>query len=143
MSVRKLLLVDDDPDEKTLLEWVLKRIRQRTELLAVQSGEEALLLVKSKLNVPPDIIFLDVNMPKMSGRECLMEFKKLESLKGTPIIIFTTSSNPKEAAEMINLGADLYQTKPSSMEDLKRIVESIFDMFVVKRDVEPDGGSSI
>lgn len=112
----KILLIDDDEDDRDFFQFALEDIDKDIEYASAESGYEALeMLPQSAL---PDYIFLDLNMPAMSGRECLIELKKNPSFSHIPVIIFSTSSDPHDKEETKQLGAIDFITKPSKTSDL-------------------------
>lgn len=112
----KILLIDDDEDDRDFFQFALEDIDKDIQYHGIESGYEALDFLKQ--NLLPDYIFLDLNMPGMSGRECLMELKKNAALIHIPVIIFSTSSDPNDRAETKQLGAIDFITKPSKTSDL-------------------------
>jgi CheY-like chemotaxis protein len=81
------------------------------------NGLEAMIRLNNDLR--PGVIFLDLNMPKMNGYECLQQIKKSDALKQIPVIIFTTTNNPKEAERTRQMGAYRFLTKTSDFKKLK------------------------
>ena len=127
-----ILLIDDDMDDTLLFRKVVSDIDDAIYFLSAQDGKEALDFLHSAPTNLPDIIFLDLNMPKMNGKECLMLLKKDPLLKEIPVIIYTTSSLPKDKQETIAEGALCFITKPSSIADLKKILQVITGSFPEK-----------
>lgn len=123
-----ILLIDDDMDDTLLFRKVVSDINDSIFFLSAQDGKEALDFLQSAKNLP-DIIFLDLNMPKMNGKECLALLKKDPVLREIPVIIYTTSSLPKDKLETIAEGALCFITKPSSIADLKKILQVITGSF--------------
>ena len=121
---RSFLLVDDDPDDTFLFGEVLHDVDPSIEFRTAANGQEALDLLKSMHSLP-DVIFLDLNMPRMGGVECLSEIKADEALKAIPVIIYTTSSQSKDIEETIQKGAVCFITKPSNMKELTEILSAI------------------
>lgn len=121
---RSFLLVDDDPDDTFLFGEVLHDVDPSIEFRTAANGQEALDLLKSMPSLP-DVIFLDLNMPRMGGVECLTELKADEALKDVPVIIYTTSSQSKDIEETIQKGAVCFITKPSNMKGLREILTVI------------------
>jgi CheY-like chemotaxis protein len=113
-----LLLVDDDQDDQQIFLEALKHVAPSVKVATASNGLEAL----HKLNTPgaihPDLIFLDLNMPMMNGKELLEELKKTESFSNIPVIIYTTSSRVEDREESIELGASSYLVKPHNFNDL-------------------------
>lgn len=124
VTKRTFLLVDDDPDDTFLFGEVLHNVDSSIEFRTVSNGQEALDLLKSSTTIP-DLIFLDLNMPRMGGVECLSMLKADAALKDIPVIIYTTSSQSKDIEETIQKGAVCFITKPSNMKELTEILSTI------------------
>ena len=124
-----ILLIDDDLDDTLLFRKVVSDINDSILFLSAQDGKDALDFLQSAPTNLPDIIFLDLNMPKMNGKECLTLLKKDPVLREIPVIIYTTSSLPKDKQETIAEGALCFITKPSSIADLKKILQVITGSF--------------
>ncbi len=121
------LLVDDDPEDTVLFEEVLQEVDHRIRFTAAANGKKALDQLRSNGQPLPDLIFLDLNMPIMNGKECLAEIKQDTELKKIPVIIYTTSSHSKDIEETMIGGALCFITKPLNMKDMKNILSSIVD----------------
>lgn len=120
----RILLADDDADDRELFEEALSDIHPNAVLTTAQDGEELMFILKNYHK--PDLLFLDLNMPRKNGKECLHEIAKHPELKKIPIVIFSTSVNPTDIEETFSLGAMLFFRKPNSYEELKRNVNEIF-----------------
>ena len=120
----RILLADDDADDRELFEEALSDIHPNAVLTTAQDGEELMFILKNYHR--PDLLFLDLNMPRKNGKECLYEIVKHPELKKIPIIIYSTSVNPTDIEETFALGAILFFRKPNSYEELKRNVSDIF-----------------
>ena len=120
-----LLLVDDDDDDSFLFREVLNEVDSSVKLLNAQNGKEALELLWQQHSVMPDLILLDLNMPKMDGKECLAELKKDDFLSQIPVFIYTTSSSSTDIEYTLQLGAQCFITKPASFRDLQTLLEVI------------------
>ena len=112
----KILLIEDDTIELMKLNRAMLSLNMNHKVTEANNGEDALeLLLKEKYY--PDIILLDLNMPKINGIEFLSILKTNESLKFIPIIILTTSSNKKDLLECYNIGIAGYIQKPLKYQD--------------------------
>src|SRR4051812_18114104 len=89
----RVLLADDDEDDRTFFQDALKEINLDALLFAVEDGEELLKVLGSGPVQLPHLVFLDLNMPGKGGKECLKEIRSLSHLDQTPVIIFSTSVN--------------------------------------------------
>jgi len=119
------LLVDDDADDIIVFKEVLQDVNPSIQLIEAGDGLEALEVLRSRGDSLPDIIFLDLNMPRMQGKECLVEIKKDPQLKHIPVIIYTTSSLSRDIEDSMLKGAVCFITKPSSLKELRHIISSI------------------
>ncbi|WP_428657322.1 response regulator [Runella sp.] len=118
-------LIDDDTDDQEIFLIALEGISETIECKYANDGIRAL----EKLNVDesfvPDYIFLDMNMPRMNGKECLVEIRKIERLKHVPTYIYSTSVDPRMVAEVKQLGATDVIIKPTSIKALSDILENL------------------
>lgn len=113
----KILYADDDIDDCELVVEALEHIDPCIECTMVSDGKQALNVLHEEAALP-DYIFLDVNMPVMDGKNCLMEIKKDHRLKNIPVVIYSTSQNENEISELYAMGAQEYLKKPNSFSDL-------------------------
>ncbi len=125
MQNQKYFLIDDDSDDRDILSFALKKIDSAAECISATDGENALEILGSQPSFVPNYIFLDLNMPLMDGRMCLAELKTLPSIKEVPIIIYTTSSYPKDIDATKDLGAAHFLVKPSSLKGLVEILATV------------------
>jgi CheY-like chemotaxis protein len=123
-SLSRIVLADDDADDRELFEEALSDIHPNAVLTTAQDGEELMFILRNYHK--PDLLFLDLNMPRKNGKECLREIHRNPLLNGIPIVIFSTSINPLDIEETFSLGAVLFLRKPNSYEELKRNVSTIF-----------------
>jgi CheY-like chemotaxis protein len=120
-----ILLIDDDRDDAELFEEVLKEIDSSIGFDHIEDSKKGLEKLAAETSNLPDIIFLDINMPIVSGWQCLDEFKKTEHLKNIPVILFTTSSQPKEKENALLRGASGFITKPNEYQVLKNSLSEV------------------
>lgn len=121
---RKVFLVDDDEDDQLFFMDALKEIDPSIQCSVAKNGKEALNLLK-ELTILPDVIFLDLNMPFMNGFECLKVLKTEIKLSIIPIVIFTTSNDPRDVQLTHRLGAEVFLSKPNDFNQLKQKLEHI------------------
>ena len=119
------ILIDDDPDDQEIFLLALQKLQTDIKCITADSGIEALQILKQE-NFSPDYIFLDLNMPRMNGKQCLAEIKKIEKLALTPVIIYSTSTVQSDIMETKELGAADYIIKQSSIKELTRILSAFF-----------------
>jgi CheY-like chemotaxis protein len=124
-----ILMADDDPDDRMLTQDALKEARLANTLHFVENGEELLQYLRHEgrfadvaLSPRPGIILLDLNMPKMDGREALQIIKNDPQLRRIPVIIMTTSKADQDVLKSYDLGANSYVTKPVSFDELVEVV---------------------
>lgn len=133
-----ILLVEDNPGDIRLTEEVLKEGEIRNNLNVVMDGEDALVFLrkegKYKNMITPDIILLDLNLPKKDGREVLEEIKTDPALLSIPVIVLTTSSAEQDILNMYNHHANCYITKPVDFDQFINVIRSIenFWLSIVK-----------
>lgn len=121
-----VLIVDDDEDDRNLFCEALNYINPFMTCINARNGEEALRGLKLEHFPKPDLIFLDLNMPRLNGIECLKELKNDIALRSIPVIIFTTSKAYLDKELALNFGAADFITKPSSFKTLCSELKSIF-----------------
>ena len=124
---KKILLVDDDVDDQLFFVDAIKELEPAIDCDVANNGLEALDHLE-KIPPPPNLIFLDLNMPLMNGFECLAELKKTKAYQEIPVIIFTTSNQPKDVERTIAMGAKMYLTKPPDFNALKDKLQDILKM---------------
>jgi len=117
MVQKVFMIIDDDKDDRFFFKEALKKMLHSPICLEADGGVEALQLLR-KVEQLPDFIFLDINMVRMDGRECLTELKKDAKLKNVPVIMYSTSSTEESIAEFLKLGAAGYLNKPMDMKML-------------------------
>ena len=120
-------LADDDADDQMLFKEALSEINTSIECVIAENGEEALKVLGTQPQLMPDFIFLDLNMPRMSGLKCLAELKKIDTLKHVPVIIYSTSSQQEHIDESRQLGARNYFVKPSNFSGLITYLQTLVD----------------
>ncbi|MDD7913955.1 response regulator [Polaribacter ponticola] len=120
----KIILVEDNLIEIMKMKRTISLLKLNHTLQEAKNGEEALQILEDKANMP-DIILLDLNMPKISGIEFLKIIKANEDLKHIPTIILTTSSNQKDLLECYRTGMSGYVLKPLKYEDYVKKIESV------------------
>ena len=125
-QVFKILLVDDDDDDRMIFKSVVNEVSPAIEITEALNGCEAMAVLDNWHPQVPDIIFLDLNMPKMDGYSFLKEIKNKEAFKTIPIAIYTTSMQENDIELTYNGGANIFITKPSDMQELFIILEHIF-----------------
>jgi CheY-like chemotaxis protein len=121
---KTLLIVDDDPDDIQLFCEAVTEINKTFHCYSAANGEAALQLLKVAI-VKPDFIFLDLNMPRMSGKQCLVQLKKNSQFAKIPVVIYSTSKIKNDVEDSLYLGAIYFITKPNKFEDLVKAISHI------------------
>ena len=129
MKKSLILVADDDSDDRFLLQAAFQEHGEQETLEFVENGVEVMEFLEaasagSSHNFP-ELIMLDLNMPKMNGKEVLSEIKNHPFLKRIPVIIYTTTRNEIEIRKCYELGANTYIVKPISFEGLRDVVSNI------------------
>jgi two-component system, chemotaxis family, response regulator Rcp1 len=138
MNPVNLLLIEDNPGDIKLIQETLKENRFLAELTVITDGEEALNFLKRRgeyeFEQHPDLILLDLNLPKLNGQEILSEIKKDEELKRIPVIVLTSSTEEKDIYRSYNLNANCYITKRVDLDNFIKVIRSIenFWLTIVK-----------
>src|SRR5918993_1767230 len=125
MTVRTILLADDDAEDRAILKEAIEDISKETTLRVAENGEELLDLLDHEYhsgNVAV-LIILDLNMPRLNGTETLSRLKSNHLYKDIPVVIYSTSINPLEKEKCMLLGAHSYITKPISYKESMETAE--------------------
>lgn len=129
-----ILLIEDNPGDVRLTQEALKDARVNNTLTVIGDGIEALAFLKSngkdKGHSRPDLILLDLNLPKKTGLELLEEIKSDDELKTIPVIVLTTSTSEEDIIKSYGLHANCYITKPVDLEMFINVVKSINDFWL-------------
>ena len=130
----EILLVEDSKGDIGLIEEVFEEAKIRNNLHIAEDGEEAILFLNKQgpfSDAPrPDIILLDLNLPKKDGREVLQEVKGDDNLKNIPIVVLTTSKAEEDILRSYNLHANAYVTKPVDFNQFIKVIKSIEDFWL-------------
>lgn len=121
-----ILIVDDDPDDVQFFCNALYESNKPYYCISVTNAEEALLFIENTL-INPEFIFLDLNMPRVDGKECLIKLKSNPQSKNIPVIVYSTTSHKKEIEELYKLGAAKFITKPDNMKVLINAISDILN----------------
>lgn len=126
---KRFVIVDDDIDDQELFMEAVGEIDSSIECSSFSDCEHALHQMKNGLTDLPDVIFLDLNMPRLNGKQCLAELKKHEKLKNIPVVIYSTSSEKRDIDETTRLGAAHFVTKPNRFEELCKVLSQVISMY--------------
>jgi CheY-like chemotaxis protein len=117
-----ILLAEDDQDDCIFFEKALKELSILNTLKIVGDGEQLMQLLKDESVKIPDVLFLDINMPRKSGTECLEEIKKIDRLKNLPVVMLSTSKDPQKITYHFKIGANVYINKPNDFSQLIQVI---------------------
>jgi CheY-like chemotaxis protein len=128
------LLVEDNPGDVRLTQEALKSHKVQNNLHVVTDGEEAMLFLrrqgKYKDAPRPDVILLDLNLPKKDGREVLAEIKSDPLLKTIPVVVITSSEAEQDVVRSYDLNANCYVTKPVNFDQFVKVVQSVSEFWL-------------
>ena len=130
----EVLLVEDDPGDVLMTKEAFEDHKLRNSLHVVNNGVDALLFLRKEGpygGVPtPDLVLLDLNLPRMDGREVLAEIKADEELRRIPVVVLTTSEAEEDVLRSYNLHANAYVTKPVDFEQFVNVVRQVDEFFL-------------
>ncbi len=124
-EIIQVLLADDDKDDCADFIEAFESLKIKTTVNTVKDGIELMKYLNNPTAVIPHLLFLDLNMPKKSGMECLIEIRKNEKLKDLTVVIYSTSSSEKDIEDTFLHGANIYLKKPAHLTVLKKNLSHI------------------
>ncbi|RPE08534.1 response regulator [Chitinophaga lutea] len=127
MKPRVILIIDDDNDDREFLKEAISEYDRHIIFQEFKNGAEAVAALENQATAIPDVIFLDLNMPLMNGRQCLQCLRDMQHLSGTPVVIYTTSLHPGPSGELAGPGNVHFLSKPSRMAELRNSVRNILN----------------
>ncbi len=119
----KIVLVDDDEDDRFLFSEAFKNLKIKSDLTLFKDGQEFVDYLENDLGKLPEIVFLDLNMPKKNGLECLQYLRKNDKFKDVFVAIYSTSSSDKDMEATLLHGANIYIQKPTSFATLTKVID--------------------
>jgi CheY-like chemotaxis protein len=131
-----VLMVDDDLDDREVFQEAIHKVYPSVEVIFANNGEEALTLLSANKS-HPDVIFLDYNMPRITGIQCLRALKANKKTRAIPVIMYTTSGDREQEKVALLLGADHYMKKTISFDDLCIEIQRL--LAIVDRQTEQPG----
>jgi len=139
MTLRPIILVEDNPDDEKLTIRALGRGNIANEIQVARNGEEALIMV---LNADPlpSVVLLDLKLPKVDGLEVLRQIRANERTHLLPVVVLTSSSEERDIIDSYNLGANGYVRKPVEIEKFTEAVRQLGLYWAVINEVLPKGG---
>lgn len=144
-----ILLAEDDPDDRMLTRRALKESRMATTCATVKNGEELMAYLHGEGDYAapdcaprPDLILLDLNMPRKDGREALREIKSDDDLRRIPVVVLTTSEAEQDILQSYDLGVNAFVTKPVTFDGLTEAMQSLgafwFDLVKLPPERDPN-----
>ncbi len=134
LQLTQILLVEDDPADVRLTQEALKDAKVLNELHVARDGVEALDFLRrtgDHADAPrPDLVILDLNLPRMSGKEVLAEMQKDPTLRTLPVAVLTTSAQDADVIDSYDLGANCYLTKPVDLDQFLDVVRTFEDFWL-------------
>lgn len=125
-----ILIVDDDNEDCELFYEAINHIDPAIKCWTARDGRQAIQLLTKELVIPPDYVFLDINMPVMNGKDTLIEIKKHTRLRDVPVIMYSTTSDTREIQGYYQLGAHDFLIKPNNFN---RLVEALSSIIISTR----------
>ena len=122
------LLIDDDSDDQEIFLSVMQELGPSIHCITATNGQEAIQRL-TKREIAPDLIFVDMNMPLMNGKQFLQECNSLDGIRTIPVIVLTTSSDKNSIEETLRLGARDYITKPDKFSGWGTIIREKINAF--------------
>jgi CheY-like chemotaxis protein len=120
-----IMLADDDEDDRLFFEEAFEEVKIKHDITTFGDGEQLMAHLNDAGNPLPDIIFLDLNMPRKSGMECLKEIRANERLKKISVAIYSTSSSEQDIEDTFVAGANVYIRKPNDFNMLKKVLSDV------------------
>jgi len=134
----KVLVVEDNPDDITIIKRAMRKSEMKCDLSFARDGEEAIdFLWHTKTEYEdaprPDLILLDLNLPKVDGLEVLTKIKQDEKLRRIPVIVLTISEQEQDMIRAYDSGAASYMHKPVDSKDFERLIQTVQDYWRIAR----------
>lgn len=134
-KIIEILLVEDNPADVDLTRETLEMAKLRNRLYVARDGVEALELLRGEgertAPIRPDLILLDLNLPRKDGREVLADLKQDPELRSIPVVVLTSSAAERDVVKTYDLGANCYITKPVDLDQFASVVKAIEDFWFV------------
>lgn len=123
-----VLLADDDPDDRLFFKYAIEELKIKTVVTTVNDGVDLMNYLSEPGSKMPHVVFLDLNMPRKGGMECLKEIRSNKNFKDLSIAIYSTSGSEKDIEESFVLGANIYIKKPNDFNSLKKILAEVINI---------------
>ncbi len=135
--MKNIFLAEDDADDRMFFQDALNQIAITTNLILANDGLELMSNLDLMKPPPPDVIFLDLNMPRKDGFQCLDEIRNTPKFKDIPIVIFSTTANEDSVNKAYQYGATHYICKPTSFDLLVKIIEAVLSLEMCEKPQPP------
>jgi CheY-like chemotaxis protein len=132
-----LLLCDDDLDDCYFFKEAIDGLSQSANFTAVHNGDQLMQLLINETNELPHVLFLDFNMPRKNGFECLIEIKGNKKLDKLPVIIFTTSLDQEAVNQLYKNGAHYFIHKPAEFKQIQKLVQNALTLITQESNLQP------
>ena len=130
-----IILADDDTDDCIFFKEAVEELFLSTQLSILHDGEQLMQHLNNEKNELPDVLFLDINMPRKNGFECLSEIKCNQKLKQLPVIIFSTSFEQEVVNLLYKNGAQYFIRKPPEFSQFKKIIHQTFFTLIIPQNI--------
>ena len=120
-----IMLADDDEDDRLFFKEAFEEVKIKYDITTFNDGEQLMEYLSVPENPLPDIVFLDLNMPRKSGMECLREIRESNRLKRISVAIYSTSSSEQDIEDTFVAGANVYIKKPNDFNMLKKVLSDV------------------
>ncbi len=120
-----LILADDDEDDRLFFTDAFSELKMNTKVNTFNDGVELMNYLNKEDALMPNVLFLDLNMPKKTGIECLIEIKANTKMSGIAIVIYSTSASEEDIEKTFVLGANIYIKKPGDFKKLKKVLSEV------------------
>jgi CheY-like chemotaxis protein len=125
MEIMNVVLADDDADDRLLFQEAIEEVKINTHLTLFKDGESLIKYLLDRDTTLPEIVFLDLKMPKKDGFQCLEAIRSHSKLKDLVVAIYSTSSSEEDIEQTFIKGANIYINKPSRFKDLKQLIAKV------------------
>jgi len=122
LSTKSVLMVDDDHEDVYTIRKALKKTKVQIDFNFIDSGIKFLEILKESSESLPDVVLLDINMPRMNGYDVLSELRENEQWKDLTVVMLTTSSSEVDRKKLLEMGASAFVTKPHTRSDMTKFI---------------------
>ncbi len=123
-----IILAEDDEDDRFFFKEAIEKVKIKTDLTMVNDGVELMEYLKNPENGKPHVVFLDLNMPRKGGIECLEEIRANKEYNDVTIVIYSTSASDNDIEETFVKGANIYIRKPNDFKILQKVISEVLSI---------------